>query len=47
MTADGMLIEVQGTAEGAPFSREHMDRMMDAAAAGIRALNDAQRRAVS
>lgn len=31
MTGSGSLIEVQGTAEGKPFTREQMDRMLDAA----------------
>src|SRR3972149_5261981 len=31
MTGSGKLIEVQGTAEGEPFSRERLDRMLDAA----------------
>jgi ribonuclease PH len=47
MTADGKLIEVQGTAEGEPFARSDLDNMLDAAAGGIRQLNAAQLRAVS
>lgn len=35
MTADGRLIEVQGTAEGAPFSRRALDQMLDLAGLGI------------
>jgi ribonuclease PH len=31
MTGGGNLIEVQGTAEGAPFSREQLDAMLRAA----------------
>ncbi|GMQ93802.1 MAG: ribonuclease PH [Acidimicrobiia bacterium] len=38
MTGDGSLIEVQGTAEGEPYSREQLDTMLDYAAAGIEAL---------
>jgi ribonuclease PH len=34
MSADGMLIEVQCTAEGAPFTRATLDRMLDLATAG-------------
>lgn len=34
MSADGMLIEVQCTAEGAPFARATLDRMLDLATAG-------------
>ncbi len=47
MTADGKLIEVQGTAEQGAFSRAQMDQMLDAAAAGIVQLNALQRAAVS
>jgi ribonuclease PH len=35
MTAGGGLVEVQGTAEGAPFSRQEMNGMLDLATAGI------------
>jgi ribonuclease PH len=38
MTGSGGLVEVQGTAEGAPFSRAQLDAMVDLAAAGIREL---------
>jgi len=46
MTHDGCLIEVQGTAEGAPFSRESFDRMLDLAARGIACLIQRQREAL-
>ena len=35
MTGEGDLIEVQGTAEGEPFSRKLLDEMLDYAASGI------------
>jgi ribonuclease PH len=35
MTAGGGIIEVQGTAEGAPFSRTELDTLLELAAAGI------------
>ncbi|HQZ46035.1 MAG TPA: ribonuclease PH [Usitatibacteraceae bacterium] len=35
MTGAGGFVEVQGTAEGAPFSRDEMDRLLSLAAAGI------------
>jgi ribonuclease PH len=35
MTGDGRLVEVQGTAEGDPFTRRQMDQLMEAASAGI------------
>ena len=47
MAHDGRLIEVQGTAEGAPFSRETLDRMLDLAARGIARLIQRQREALS
>ena len=38
MTETGKLIEIQGTAEGAPFSRADLDKMIIAAEEGIRKL---------
>ena len=35
MSGRGLLVEVQGTAEGAPFSREDLDKLLDLAAKGI------------
>ncbi len=46
MTGAGGLVEVQGTAEGAPFSRAHLEAMIDLAASGIGELVSAQRRAL-
>ena len=46
MTDDGCLVEVQGTAEGMPFSRETLDRMLDLAAYGIARLIRHQREAL-
>jgi ribonuclease PH len=42
MTGSGKLVEVQGTAEGQPFSREDLDAMLSQAAAGIHALTSIQ-----
>ncbi len=47
MTGRGLLVEVQGTAEQAPFTRDELDRLLDLAAAGIAELHDLQRRAVA
>ena len=47
MTGDGGLIEVQGSAEGAPFSRDELTRLLDLAAAGVDGLVAAQRAAIS
>lgn len=38
MTGDGDLIEVQGTAEGEPYTRDQLNTMLDYAAAGIERL---------
>ncbi len=45
-TADGRLVEVQGTAEGEPFDRTQLDRMVDLALAGCEELFALQRAAV-
>ncbi|NOZ12795.1 MAG: ribonuclease PH [Acidobacteria bacterium] len=42
-TSEGTLIEVQGTAEGAAFSRSDMDRMLDMGLNGINRLMEFQR----
>jgi ribonuclease PH len=47
MTGDGALVEVQGTAEGAPFAREELDAMLDLAAKGIAELTEIQRAALA
>ncbi len=44
MTGSGKLVEVQGTAEGAPFSRKDLDRMLAAAARAGRRILALQRR---
>jgi ribonuclease PH len=38
MTGSGKLVEVQGTAEKVPFSRNELDTLLDLAAAGIRSI---------
>jgi len=45
MTGSGKIVEVQGTAEGEPFDRGQLDRMLDLAAKGISELVDDQRAA--
>lgn len=47
MTGDGGFVEVQGTAEGAAFSRAEMDRMLALADKGIRELVAAQKAALA
>ena len=47
MTGSGGFVEVQGTAEGEPFTREQMDRLLALAAKGIGELVAAQKRALA
>jgi ribonuclease PH len=47
MTADGGFVEIQGTAEGEPFSRNAMNTMLDLAAYGIKQLITKQNEALS
>ena len=47
MTGAGGFVEVQGTAEGAAFSRDEMGQLLGLADKGIRELVDAQRRALA
>jgi ribonuclease PH len=46
MTGSGGIVEVQGTAERAPFSRAQLDALLDLATSGITRLVAAQRRAL-
>ena len=47
MSGRGLFVEVQGTAEGAPYDRSELDGLLDLATKGIAELHDMQRRAVS
>jgi ribonuclease PH len=47
MTGDGDYVEIQGTAEGRPFSRSRADALLELAAVGIRKLLAAQQEAIS
>jgi ribonuclease PH len=46
MTGSGGMVEIQGTAEGEPFTRDQMNAMMDLADKGIRELIAAQEAAL-
>ncbi len=46
MTGTGGIVEVQGTAEGRPFSRAQVDQLLDLAASGIHSLTLMQRQAL-
>lgn len=43
MTSSGKIVEIQGTAEESPFSREEMNHLMDLAEKGISELIDLQK----
>ncbi|WP_332675603.1 ribonuclease PH [Aromatoleum sp.] len=47
MTGSGGFVEVQGTAEGAAFSRAELNALLELADAGIRRLVEAQKRALA
>ena len=47
MSGSGEFVEVQGTAEGIPFSRHQLDALLDLAAGGIAELTEIQRRILS
>ncbi|RMG57465.1 MAG: ribonuclease PH [Deltaproteobacteria bacterium] len=46
MTGSGKFVEVQGTAEGRPFSKRELTKMLEAARKGVEELVEIQRRAV-
>jgi len=47
MTGDGRFVEVQGTAEGAPFARTELNRMLDVASKGVEDLINLQAEVLS
>jgi ribonuclease PH len=47
MTEDGELVEVQGTGESHPFTRQAMNDLLDLAEGGVRRLFDLQRSALA
>jgi ribonuclease PH len=47
MDAESRLLEIQGTAEGRPFSRERLGELLDLAEAGIGRLHAAQRQVLA
>lgn len=46
MTGAGKFVEIQGTAEGMPFSRQQFNKLLDLAEIGIKQLFDIQRAAL-
>jgi ribonuclease PH len=47
MTGSGGLVEVQGSAEGAPFSEDELIRMLALARSGVRQLVGMQKAAIA
>jgi ribonuclease PH len=47
MTGSGKFVEVQGTAESAPFTKKQMERMAEIAEGGIRELLNAQKQVLA
>ena len=47
MTSDGRFVEIQGTAEGEPFSQDEMNAMTDLAKAAIAQIIDEQKKALA
>jgi ribonuclease PH len=47
MTGSGRFVEVQGTAEGEPFTREQLSKLLDLASNGIAQLIELQRSALA
>jgi ribonuclease PH len=47
MTGSGKFVEVQGTAEGMPFTRARLDELLTVAAVGVKQLIAAQKRALA
>ena len=46
MTESGKLVEIQGTAEGEPFSKKELDSLVDLGAKGISELIKFQQKAI-
>jgi len=46
MNSQGQLLEVQGTAEGAPFSRQQLNQLLDLADEGLQLLRHSQLQAL-
>jgi ribonuclease PH len=46
MNSQGELLEVQGTAEGAPFSRQQLNQLLDLADGGLQLLRQSQLQAL-
>jgi ribonuclease PH len=47
MTGSGKFIEVQGTAEGAPFDKKELDKLLDLASKGCQEITELQKQALN
>ncbi|MGA0082351.1 MAG: ribonuclease PH [Candidatus Nanopelagicales bacterium] len=47
MTGSGKFIEVQGTAEGAPFDKKELDQLLDLASKGCQEITELQKKALN
>jgi ribonuclease PH len=47
VTGRGLFVEVQGTAEGAPFDRDELNKLLDLAIGGARTLTELQKAALA
>jgi ribonuclease PH len=47
MDSDGRYVEIQGTAEGEPYTRADLDALLDLARPGLLSVLEAQRRALA
>jgi len=47
MTGSGKFIEVQGTAEGAPFDKNELDQLLDLASKGCQEITQLQKQTLS
>ncbi|MCU1507754.1 MAG: ribonuclease [Glaciihabitans sp.] len=47
VTGRGLFVEVQGTAEGAPFDRDELNKLLDLALGGARTLTELQKAALA
>ncbi|MCU1534638.1 MAG: ribonuclease [Glaciihabitans sp.] len=47
VTGRGLFVEVQGTAEGAPFDRDELNKLLDLAVGGARTLTELQKAALA
>jgi ribonuclease PH len=47
VTGSGKFVEVQGTAEGVPFDRDELNKLLDLAILGCASLTEIQKKALA